>query len=343
VIAILAPGQGAQKPGMLAPWLERPGARERLAAFSEAAGLDLEQLGTEADAEAIADTAVTQPLLVASALLSGEALLAELAGDAAERSSTHRAGDAAERSSTQGGGTLGSADALPQATTVGGHSIGELAAAAIAGVLSAEKAVALAAVRGKEMAAACAVEPTSMAALLGGDADTVLAALAEHDLEPANRNGSGQVVAAGRTSDIEALAAEPPEGVRVRPLAVAGAFHTRFMEPAEKALSAWVGEHREELAPADPVLALLSDADGAVVTDGAEMLDRLVAQVTLSVRWDACMDTLRERGITGAVELTPAGTLTGMVKRQIKGTATVNVSTPEDLAAAVELIRGEGA
>jgi [acyl-carrier-protein] S-malonyltransferase len=317
VIAILAPGQGAQKPGMLAPWLERPGARERLAAFSEAAGLDLAQLGTEADADTIADTAVTQPLLVASALLSGEALLGEL------------------------GGRLGSADALPGDTTVAGHSVGELAAAAIAGVLSPERAVALAAVRGREMAAACAVEPTSMAAVLGGDADTVLAALAQRDLEPANRNGSGQVVAAGRTSDVEALAAEPPEGARVRPLAVAGAFHTRFMEPAEKALASWVGEHRDELAPADPVLALLSDADGAVVTSGSDVLDRLVAQVTLSVRWDACMDTLRERGVTGAVELTPAGTLTGMVKRQIKGTATVNVSTPDDLGAAVELLRGQ--
>ena len=316
MIAILAPGQGAQKPGMLAPWLERPGARERLAAFSEAAGLDLEQLGTEADAEAIADTAVTQPLLVASALLSGEALLAEL------------------------GGSLGRADALGDDTTVAGHSVGELAAAAIAGVLAPEQAVALAAVRGREMAAACAAEPTSMAAVLGGDEDTVLAALAARDLEPANRNGSGQIVAAGRTSDVEALAADPPEGARVRPLAVAGAFHTRFMEPAEKALSGWVDEHRAQLAPADPVLALLSDADGAVVTSGADMLDRLVAQVTVSVRWDACLETLRERSITGAVELTPAGTLTGMVKRQIKGTATVNVSEPDHLAAAVELVRG---
>jgi [acyl-carrier-protein] S-malonyltransferase len=190
------------------------------------------------------------------------------------------------------------------------------------------------------MAAACAAEPTSMAAVLGGDEDTVLAALAARDLEPANRNGSGQIVAAGRTSDVEALAADPPEGARVRPLAVAGAFHTRFMEPPEKALSGWVDEHRAQLAPADPVLALLSDADGTVVGSGSDMLDRLVAQVTLSVRWDACLETLRERGITGAVELTPAGTLTGMVKRQIKGTATVNVSEPEHLAAAVELVRG---
>ncbi|MCD2185879.1 ACP S-malonyltransferase [Actinomycetospora soli] len=309
MIAILAPGQGAQKPGMLAPWLERPGVRERLAEFSEAAGLDLEHLGTEADADAIADTAVTQPLLVASALLSWEALRDE-AGD------------------------------LPEGTVVAGHSVGEIAAAAIAGVLAADRAVALAAVRGREMAAACAVEPTSMAAVLGGDSSEVLAVLSSHDLEPANRNGAGQVVAAGRTSDIEALVAEPPEGARVRPLAVAGAFHTRFMEPAEKALGSWVTEHRSELAPADPTTPLLSDADGAVVTSGDDMLDRLVAQVTLSVRWDACMDTLRERGITAAIELTPAGTLTGMVKRQIKGTATVNVSTPDHLGSAVETLRG---
>lgn len=325
MIAILAPGQGAQKPGMLAPWLERPGAGDRLAAFSEAAGLDLAHLGTEADAQAIADTAVTQPLLVASALLSGEALLAELAAAAGEPTPAAPQG----------------ARVLPEDTTVGGHSVGELAAAAIAGVLTSETAVALAAVRGREMAAACAVEPTSMAAVLGGDPEVVLAALAEHDLEPANRNGTGQIVAAGRTADVEALAAAPPEGARVRRLAVAGAFHTRFMEPAEKALAAWVGEHRDELAPADPALALLSDADGTVVASGTEVLDRLVAQVTLSVRWDACMDTLHRRGITGAVELTPAGTLTGMVKRQIKGTPTVNVSTPDDLAPAVALLRGE--
>ncbi|MDL5158798.1 ACP S-malonyltransferase [Actinomycetospora termitidis] len=309
MIAILAPGQGAQKPGMLAPWLERPGLRERLAEFSEAAGLDLEHLGTEADADAIADTAVTQPLLVTSALLSWEALRAE-------------------------------AGAPPEGTFVAGHSVGELAAAAIAGVLDPARAVALAAVRGREMAAACAVEPTGMAAVLGGDSDDVLRVLTSHDLEPANRNGAGQVVAAGRTSDVEALAAEPPEGARVRPLAVAGAFHTRFMEPAEKALGSWVAEHRAELAPADPVLPLLSDADGAVVTSGDDMLDRLVAQVTLSVRWDSCLETLREHGIATAIELTPAGTLTGMVKRQIKGTATVNVSTPDHLTAAADVLRG---
>ena len=311
VIAILAPGQGAQKPGMLRAWLQRPGARERLTAFSEAAGIDLVHMGTDADADEIADTAVTQPLLVAGALLAFEAL--------------------AERVT------------LPADAPVAGHSVGELAAAAVAGVLSPTQAVALAAVRGREMAAACAAEPTSMAAVLGGDADAVLAALAEHDLEPANRNGGGQVVAAGRTEAIDALAAAPPEGARVRPLAVAGAFHTRFMAPAEKALSAWVAEHRADLAPAAPRHPLLSDADGAVVADGDEYLDRLVAQVTLSVRWDSCMETLAGRGMTAALELTPAGTLTGMVKRQVKGTTTLNLQGPDELDDAVALLVEHGA
>jgi [acyl-carrier-protein] S-malonyltransferase len=310
VIAILAPGQGAQKPGMLAPWLDRPGARELLERFSEAGGLDLVHAGTEADAATIEDTAVTQPLLVASALLAADQL-ARLVD-------------------------------LPTAAVVAGHSVGELAAAAVAGVLAPEKAVALAAVRGREMAAACAQEPTTMAAVLGGDEDAVLARLAELDLEPANRNGSGQIVAAGRRDAVDALAAEPPEGARVRPLKVAGAFHTRFMEPAEKALGAWVAEHRAELAPGDPRYALLSDADGAVVADGGEYLDRLVAQVTVSVRWDSCMRTLADRGVDAAVELTPGGTLTGMVKRANKGTATVNVNTPDDLEAAVSTITEHG-
>jgi [acyl-carrier-protein] S-malonyltransferase len=306
VIAILAPGQGAQKPGMLAPWLDRPEARGRLEAFSDAAGLDLVHLGTDADAAAIEDTAVTQPLLVASALLAWDQLRLEVT--------------------------------VPDGAVVAGHSVGELAAAAIAEVIDAEQAVALAAVRGKEMAEACAAEPTTMAAVLGGDADTVLTRLAELDLEPANRNGAGQVVAAGRKDAVDELVANPPEGARVRPLSVAGAFHTRFMEPAEKALGEWVAEHRGELSPADPTHPLLQNADGAVVTGGSEFLDRLVAQVTRSVRWDSCMDTMRERGIGAAVELTPAGTLTGMVKRQIKGTPVHNVNTPDDLEKAVQMI-----
>jgi [acyl-carrier-protein] S-malonyltransferase len=302
VIALLAPGQGSQTPGMLAPWLADAAAAQTLARWSDATGLDLQRLGTTADADEIKDTAVTQPLVVATALLAATRL--------------------AERT------------AIPAAAPVAGHSVGELAAAAVAEVLSPDAAVSLAAVRGREMAAACALEPTGMSAVLGGKPDEVLAKLAELGLDAANRNGAGQVVAAGPVATLEALAADPPERARVIPLPVAGAFHTRFMAPAEDAMR----RHAGSVTPADPVRPLLSNADGDVVADGAEALRRLVAQVTLPVRWDSCMARLRELGVTAVIELPPAGTLVGLVKRDLKGTATLALKTPDDLDRAVELI-----
>ena len=302
MIALLAPGQGAQSPGMLTPWLAEEGARETLARWSAAAGLDLERLGTTADAEEIRDTAVTQPLLVASALLGHAALARRVA--------------------------------LPAAVVVAGHSVGELAAAALAGVLTPDAAVEFAAVRGREMAAACASAETGMSAVLGGKPDDVLARLQELGLDPANRNGAGQVVAAGPVDALAALAESPPERTRVVPLAVAGAFHTRFMAPAEEALRA----HAATLTPADPTATLLSNADGAAVPDGPEELRRLVAQVTLPVRWDACQETLRGLGVTALVELPPAGVLVGLAKRELRGVASVALKTPDDLDAAAALV-----
>ncbi len=313
MIAVLAPGQGSQTPGMLDPWLsgpraERAEAEATLARWSEATGLDLARLGTTAGADEIKDTAVTQPLVVATSLLVHRQLLDALAD-------------------------AGLAD-VP--TVTAGHSVGEIAAAAVAGALSADAAVELAAVRGREMAAACALADTGMSAVLGGAVDVVLARLEELGLDPANRNGAGQVVAAGRLPALTTLAAEPPERARVIPLAVAGAFHTRFMAPAEEALRG----HADRLDFTDPSGALLSNADGGVVGDGGELRRRLVAQVTLPVRWDSCMATLAERGIAAAVELAPAGTLTGLVKRELKGTRTIAVKKPEDLDAVVALVRG---
>ncbi len=295
MIALLAPGQGSQSPGMLEPWLELDGARERIAAWSESTGVDLLRLGTAADAEEIKDTAVTQPLVVALALLAAEELARRVE--------------------------------LPAGAPVAGHSVGELVAAALAGVLSADEAVGLAAVRGREMAAACATAPTGMSAVLGGDPDEVLDALARHGLDPANRNGAGQIVAAGPADALAALAEDKPEKTRVVPLPVAGAFHTRFMAPAEQAMD----EHAQSLRPQHPSRPLLSNADGEPVTDGAEMLRRLVAQVTKPVRWDSCMATLRTLSVTATVELPPAGTLSGLVKRDLKGTATVALREPQDL------------
>lgn len=303
MIALLAPGQGAQIPAMLAPWLAVQGAEERITAWSHRVGLDLLRLGTTADAEEIKDTAVTQPLIVALSVLAAEELIRRVD--------------------------------LPADAPVVGHSVGELAAAAIAGVLTADEAVDLAAVRGREMAAACALEPTGMSAMLGGDPDDVAAALTQFGLDAANHNGAGQLVVAGRRSALAELAAHRPVGTRVRPLPVAGAFHTRFMAPAERALTAYAAQ----LTAKNPVRPILSNADGEVVADGAEMLHRLIAQVTRPVRWDCCMATLRTVNVTATIELPPAGTLSGLVKRHLKGTVTMGLKTPADLDKVAEFIR----
>jgi [acyl-carrier-protein] S-malonyltransferase len=302
VIALLAPGQGSQSPGMLAPWLEIDGAEQRVAGWSEAVGLDLIHLGTTASADEIQDTAVTQPLVVALALLAFKEL---------------------DRRVT-----------LPEQAPVAGHSVGELAAAAIAGVLSVDDAVSLAAVRGAAMAAACAIEPTGMSAVLGGDPDVVLARLAELELIPANRNGAGQIVAAGPRTALEQLSAEPPSGARVITLKVDGAFHTHHMAPARTILR----ERTATVDVANAVRPLLSNTDGSVVTDGADMLNRLVAQVTQPVRWDLCMRTLAELGVTATIELPPAGTLSGLVKRELRGTVTLPLKTPSNIDKVADLL-----
>ncbi|NES13927.1 ACP S-malonyltransferase [Micromonospora solifontis] len=301
MLAVLSPGQGAQKPGFLTPWLDLPGAEERLRSWSELAGVDLVHLGTRADADEIKDTARTQPLLVAAALLAGEHL------------------------------------PMHDVAVVAGHSVGELGAAALAGVLTAEEAVRLAGVRGREMAAACALEPTGMAAVLGGDPDDVVAAIEAHGLHAANRNGAGQIVAAGTLDGLDKLAAEPPARARVTRLKVAGAFHTPYMAPAEAALAAVA----TGITPADPVRTLLSNLDGIAVGQGQELVRRLVRQVTAPVRWDLCMRTLADLGVTGIIELPPAGTLAGLVKRELKGEGApeiVTLNTPDDLPAARDLV-----
>ena len=280
---------------MLKPWLALEGAEERVATWSEVARLDLLRLGTTADAAEIKDTAVTQPLVVALTLLVAEELACRVD--------------------------------LPADAPVAGHSVGELTAAAVAGTLTADEAIMLAAVRGREMAAACALEPTGMSAVLGGDPDEVLAVLAVLGLEPANRNGAGQVVAAGPVDALAALAEQRPDRTRVAALPVAGAFHTRFMAPAEQALA----EYATQFTAKNPARPVLSNADGEVVTDGAELLRRLVAQVTKPIRWDSCMATLHTLGVTATIELPPAGALSGLVKRELKGTVTLPLKDPENL------------
>ncbi|MEV0846002.1 ACP S-malonyltransferase [Streptomyces sp. NPDC049954] len=316
MLVLVAPGQGAQTPGFLTPWLELPGAAERVAAWSEAIGLDLVHFGTEADADAIRDTAVAQPLLVAAGLLSAAALAETLSPEA----KTVPPG-------TGSGPLLGAL----RPGAVAGHSVGELTAAAFAGVLDETAVLRLVRRRGLAMAEAAAIRETGMAALLGGEPEAVLPHLEKLGLTPANVNGAGQIVAAGTAEQIARLAEDKPEGVRrVVPLKVAGAFHTEHMAPAVESLAGAAAE----LAPADPALTYVSNKDGACVASGAEVLSRLVGQVANPVRWDLCMETFKELGATALVEVCPGGTLTGLAKRALPGVKTLALKTPEELEAA---------
>lgn len=302
MLAIVCPGQGSQTPGFLTPWLELDGLRERLTGWSEALGTDLVAHGTTSDAETIRDTAVAQPLIVAAGLLTADA--------------------------------VGGSEGVRRAGVLAGHSVGEFTAAALAGVLTDQDAVRLVGVRGRAMAQASALTPTGMSAVLGGDPDEVAAALERHGLTPANANGAGQIVAAGTMEQLAAFAADPPAKARVVPLSVAGAFHTHHMAPAVDALRAAA----DEVTPADPRTTVLSNRDGRAVPDGTGALERLVSQVSNPVRWDLTMATLLELGVTGLLELAPAGTLTGIAKRAMKGVELVALKTPDDLEAARALV-----
>ncbi|MEO3973276.1 ACP S-malonyltransferase [Streptomyces sp. CAU 1734] len=299
MLVLVAPGQGAQTPGFLTPWLDLPGLSGRIEAWSEAIGLDLVHYGTKADADEIRDTAVAQPLLVAAGLLSASALGADIRPD-----------------------------------IVAGHSVGEITAAALAGVVDETDALRFVRTRGLAMAEAAAVTETGMAAVLGGDPEQVVAHLEGLGLTAANVNGAGQIVAAGTAEQLAALAADKPEKARVIALKVAGAFHTEHMAPAVATLEGAAAE----LRPADPLLTYVSNKDGAVVSAGAEVIARLVGQVANPVRWDLCMDTFRERGVTALIEVCPGGTLTGIAKRALPGVKTLALKTPADLDAARALI-----
>jgi [acyl-carrier-protein] S-malonyltransferase len=311
VLVVVSPGQGAQSPGMLAPWLELPSVATSIARASQATGLDLVAHGTVSDADTIRDTAVAQPLLVASALASLRAVL-DLDADA----------------------PLAPAAAAVAGATAG-HSVGELAAAAIAGVLTEDEALRLVAVRGAAMARAAAATPTGMSAVLGGDADAVTAALEAHGLVGANVNGGGQVVAAGTLDALAAFAAEPPAKARVVPLQVAGAFHTVHMAPAVDELRAAAAD----VVPGEPKTPLLTNRDGSVVESGTQALDLIVAQVANPVRWDLVQARLLELGVTGVLELAPGGVLTGLARRTLPGVETVALKSPADLEAARDLVR----
>lgn len=301
MIVIACPGQGSQTPGFLTDWLSDPADRQFLEEASAAIGIDLIEHGTNSDADTIRDTAIAQPLIVAASLLAFRAL--------------ERRVD------------------LSAAATAG-HSVGEFAAASIAGVFSETDALSLVATRGAAMAKAATEAETTMAAVVGGVEEQVLEAIESHGLTPANRNGGGQIVAAGSKQAIAALIENPPRGARVIQLQVAGAFHTDYMAsaiPSLQAAATSVDVH-------DPNRVLWTNADGSQVSSGSEYRDLLITQISNPVRWDACMASFVDAGITGLIELLPGGALAGIAKRGMRGVPTVAIKSPEDLDAAVALI-----
>ena len=302
MIVVVCPGQGSQTPGFLEPWIADPGSHALLETLSAAAGVDLVKHGTVSDADTIRDTSIAQPLIVAAGILTLDA--------------------------------LAETDHLSKTAGIAGHSVGEFTAAAGAGVLDATDAVRLVGIRGRAMADAAAIVPTGMSAVIGGEESEILSKLDELGLFPANYNGGGQLVVAGELPALAKLAEEPPAGTRVIPLQVAGAFHTNYMRDAVETLR----EAAVTVNTSDPIKTLWTNKDGSVVTQGQEFRDLLVGQVSSPVRWDKCMESFAAAGVTGIIELAPAGALVGLAKRGLKGVPTVAVKTPEDLVAARELI-----
>ncbi|AXE54626.1 ACP S-malonyltransferase [Aurantimicrobium sp. MWH-Uga1] len=302
MIVVVCPGQGSQTPGFLEPWINDPQAKALLETLSDAADVDLVKHGTVSDADTIRDTSIAQPLIVAAGILTLDA--------------------------------LSESDHLAKTSGIAGHSVGEFTAAAGAGVLDATDAVRLVGIRGRAMADAAALIPTGMSAVIGGEESEILAKLDQLGLFPANYNGGGQLVVAGELSALATLAEEPPAGTRVIPLQVAGAFHTSYMLDAVETLR----EAATEVNTNDPIKKLWTNKDGSVVTKGDTFRDLLVGQVSSPVRWDKCMDSFAAAGVSGIIEIAPAGALVGLAKRALKGVPTVAIKTPEDLVAARELI-----
>ncbi|MFE1315960.1 ACP S-malonyltransferase [Streptomyces sp. NPDC058755] len=297
MLVMVAPGQGAQIPGFLKSWLEEPAFADHIHWLSTVCGIDLEHYGSEADADSIRDTAIAQPLIVGTGLLGARALFSRSAGRPA------------------------------LIDVAAGHSLGELTVAASVGMLSEEQTMVLVRERGRAMAATAAKSEAGMVAVLGGDPDDVQATIERLGLVTVNDNGPGQVVAAGAREAIARLVAEPPAATRIRPLQIAGAFHT----PEVEHVAVRLGRCARAITPLTPPARLLSNRDGEVVTDGREMLDRIVRQVSLPVRWGLCMETMTRLGVTGLLELPPASTLTRIARRALPGVEAFALNTPDQL------------
>jgi [acyl-carrier-protein] S-malonyltransferase len=303
VISIACPGQGSQTPGFFEPWLAIPTFKKQIDKSSEILGIDLIHFGTVADQDAIRDTKIAQPLIVAAGIASF-LVLKERLGEKLAVSAT------------------------------AGHSVGEITSAYVAGIFDDQTALKFVQKRGNEMAQASSLAESSMAAVVGGEQESVLADLAARGLSAANYNGTGQIVAAGSKEKVVDMVANPPAGTRVIQLQVAGAFHTEFMESARAPLA----EYSQSVQVKDPDILIWTNKDGSSVAEGSKFLDLLVNQVSNPVRWDKTMDSMTNAGVSLLIELLPGGALSGIAKRSMPNTVAIPVKTPADLDKVAEAL-----
>lgn len=297
----MTPGQGSQTSGMYSSWITDAANKELIANYSELIDLDLLNYGTSASQAEITATNIAQPLLTALTFMSFGKLEVNLNTN----------------------------------IIYSGHSVGEFSAASLAGFYSDETAMKLVNVRGKAMAeAAASNNATGMSAVLGGDKAEVIKHIEQFDLVPANVNSNGQIVASGLLTNLEKLSENPPASTKVRKLEVAGAFHSQFMKTAESELE----KEFAQLEVNKSSSIFISNKDGQIVKDSSELKSRLITQITSPVRWDLCQAKMIELGVTGMLELAPAGVLTGIAKREMPGVELFAIKSPEDIPGAQAFI-----
>jgi [acyl-carrier-protein] S-malonyltransferase len=297
----VTPGQGSQTSGMYSPWITDQTNNEIVKKYSDLIDLDLFHYGTVASQPEITATNIAQPLLTALAFMSFNRL------------------------------NIKSNENI----IYSGHSVGEFSAACLAGFYSDETAMKLVSVRGKAMAeAAASNSATGMSAVLGGDKAEIIKHIEQFDLVPANVNSSGQIVASGLLTNLEKLSANPPASTKVRKLDVAGAFHSQFMKSAESELE----DEFAQVELTKPTCSFISNKDGQTITESTQLKSRLISQITSPVRWDLCQAKMVELGVTGMLELAPAGVLTGIAKREMPGVELFAIKSPEDIDTAQAFI-----
>ncbi len=304
MLALVAPGQGSQSVGMLAPWVADSQTKDLVESWSELISVDLLKLGQLGTAEEIKSTDIAQLLIFITSYLSSLALDLRNAKDSS--------------------------------IVYAGHSVGEFAAYSLAGTFEVDQALRLVAKRGQAMLSATKVfSKTGMSAVLGGNKEEVLSYLREFDLIPANINSNGQIIAAGSLENLERLSSSPLEGTRIRPLEVSAAFHTKFMEPAVSQFT----EIFKTLSVNSPRQIVLSNKNGERLSKPTDIMENLIQQVISPVRWDLCQAKMVELGVTGMLELAPGGTLCGIAKKEIPNVETFAIKSPEDIQGANDFIR----